>query len=116
MDNVFIWIGIVVGSFVMGRLHLTSVVQQHGPGDIIQQKAYRLMDGWRLILGYFIGYTVVYYFLDIRWAHISQSLDWKASDFVLGLLALVGIFGWLSHAVRNVTEGINAIITRVLEK
>lgn len=109
MNNIVTWIIIAVISIAFGILETTAV---HNPKGQI----FRLMEIWRHSVGYFIAFAIGRFFVMVRWSHISSDGIFSLSDFILSAVFLVSITGWLGYFIKNMTEGVNAIISRILNK
>ena len=72
-------------------------------------------DLWRRFLGYLVTVCIIYYFFWIRVPSLLAINEWNASDLVLGILLLFGIFGWLPDVVKNVSNGVSKIFTKGAE-
>lgn len=108
MNSMTIWIGILIISITFGFLERTAFYNPKG-------QIFKILEIWRHTMGYFIALTIVYFFIAVRWPRITSESVLSVSDFVLGIVFLISIIGWLPHFIRNITEGINAIISRVLK-
>lgn len=111
MDSAIIWFIILAVSLFFGVLDHIKIENDKKSK---KGKSFTFLEVWRHSVNYFITATVVYYFVEMRWPDISQGVVWSISDFVLGIVFLIGVFGWLPYFVKNITEGINAIIARIL--
>lgn len=106
-----IWVMIVLVSLAFGFVHYNAGYY----ADIDKRNGYfKFLEFFRCFANYFITSTIVYYFIWIRGIPVDGSFSF--SDGVLGAVFLVGLFGWLPYFVKNLTEGINAIFSRILNK
>lgn len=103
------WLIIVLACIVFGILDHISAMNE-------KSKIRSILDVWRHAVNYFITAVLGYFLIVIRWPLITQNASLSSSDFIVGVAFLIGIFGWWPYFVRNVTEGINAIISRTLNK
>ena len=111
MDNVtIIVIGII--SVLFGVGNRIAVHGTHGT----KGKIYYFFEIWRDAVCYFITAIIVYFFLTIRLPNVKSEGILSTSDFILGIVFLLGILGWLPYFAKNITEGINVIISKVLKK
>jgi hypothetical protein len=70
------------------------------------------MEFYRFYANYLITSFIAYYFiLDKSW-YLSEAFSWKC--FTLGIVFLIGLFGWLPYFVKNITECIRVIFEKVL--
>ena len=113
MENINVWLVILGVSLAWGLLH-------HKAGYYADMnkhnEAFKFLEFWRCCLNYFIALVVAYYFVSIRWGYINQGGNLYIGDFILGTIFLIGIFGWLPYFIKNITEGITAIFTKLFTK
>ena len=109
MNNFFIWLIIVIASIVFGVLDQISATNEKG-------RIRRILDIWRHTVNYFFTAVLIYFFIVVRWPMISQSTELTTGDFIIGFVIIIGMFGWWPYVIKNFTEGINAIISKVLDK
>lgn len=113
MNNIIIWLIICAISFVWGLLHYKARYY----ADIDKHNEYfKFLEFWRACINYFITLVIVYYFVSVRWSYITQYSNLSAGDFILGIVFLIGVFGWLPYFIKNITEGINVIFSRIFDK
>ncbi len=113
MNNLYTWLIISVVSIVWGLLHYKARYFKEIDNE---NKFFKLLEFSRFVINYFIALSIFYYFVSKRWPTINQNGDFTTTDFLLGMLFLIGIFGWLPYFVKNLTEGINAILKKILDK
>ncbi len=77
---------------------------------------YYFFEIWRDAVCYFITVIIGYFFLIIRWPNVKSDGILSTSDFILGIVFLLGILGWLPYLAKNITQGIDVIISKVLKK
>lgn len=77
---------------------------------------WKFIEIWNCFVNFFLGGLIGYYFISIRWNLISQGATLNAGDFILIFIFALCVFGQFPHLLKNITEGINAILKRVLEK
>lgn len=110
MDNLFFWLAIWVVSLILGLLHYYSGYYE----DINKHnKPFKLMEFFRCFINYFLTLTIVYYFISVRWVYAAQG-NLSLTDFILFIVFVIGIFGWLPYFVKNITEGITVIFKKFL--
>lgn len=76
----------------------------------------KFIEIWNDTMNFFISGIVGYYFILIRWPLLSKGEILVSSDFILFIIFALGMFGHLCVMSKNITEGIETIIKRVLEK
>lgn len=102
MDDITTWLIIFGSSLVWGLLHYKAGYY----ADINKHnKSFKFLEFWRSFLGYFIALLIAYYFVSIRWNYINLGGNLDTGDFVLGLIFLIAVFGWLPYLIKRVTEG-----------
>ncbi len=110
MNDIIFWLLICIASIVWGLLHYYAGyyidIDKHN-------KAFKFLELWRNFINYFLTLTIVYYFISIRWLYINQG-NFSISDFILFIVFIVGVFGWLPYFVKNITEGITVIFKKFL--
>jgi len=112
MNNIIIWVSICSISIIWGFLHYKAGYYT----DIDKHNKYfRFLEFWRCCINYFIPLIIAYYFISVRWVYVGQG-NISYGDFILGIVFLVGIFGWLPYFIKNITEGITAIFDRIFKK
>lgn len=71
---------------------------------------------WNDSVNFFIAGLVGYYFVLVRLPLLLKGEALGFSDFVLFIIFILGLFGHLCVMSLNITKGIEAIISRVLER
>jgi|AntAceMinimDraft_17_1070374.scaffolds.fasta_scaffold477942_1 hypothetical protein len=113
MDNIIIWLTLCIFSIIWGLFHYNAGYY----ADIDKHNKYfKFLEFWRLCINYFVTLVIAYYFVTVRWAHIGQGSNFSTGDFILGIIFIIGIFGWLPYFVKNITEGISVIFKKYFEK
>lgn len=77
---------------------------------------WKFVEVWNGFINFFLGGLIGYYFIFIRWAYISQGQPLNVGDFVLIFIFASCLFGHFSLLIKNITEGVSAILKRILEK
>jgi len=108
MNNVVVWLILVAVSLIFGIL---SRIAAHNRKSI----PWWFFECWRDFVSYFITGVIGYFFVAVRWPNIAKSGILSVSDFVLLLIFFIGVLGWTPYVIKNVTEGLNAIIGRILK-
>jgi hypothetical protein len=70
---------------------------------------------WNPFISFLLGGLIGYYFISIRWRAISGGEMLRATDFILMFIFIMCLTGWLPHLLKNITEGVSAILKRVLD-
>lgn len=113
MNNIIIWLPICSVSIIWGFLHYKAKYYV----DIDKHNEYfKFLEFWRACVNYFITLVIVYYFISVRWPRIVQGNNFSAEDFILGIIFLVGVFGWLAYFIKNITEGVSVIFSKIFNK
>lgn len=113
MNNINVWLIIISISLLLGSLHYGA-----GYFNDIEKKnwMFKLMEYWRIFSNYFITTVIAYYLISLRLDYFIKGDLPSASDFILGSVFLMGIFGWIPYFVKNLTEGISVIFKKYFEK
>lgn len=69
---------------------------------------------WNDFINFFIAGLVGYYFILVRWPLLLKGEVLEISDFALFIIFMLGLFGHLCVMSKNITDGIEAILKRVL--
>lgn len=109
MNNLTIWIIIGVSSAIFGIFNRIAVYNERG-------KSWWFFEWWRDCVSYFIAGIIGYFFVAVRWPIVAKSGNLAVGDYVLGIVFLMGILGWLPYFIKNVTEGISKILGIILDK
>lgn len=107
MEN--IWLVIILLCIVFGIMDHRSVINEKG-------RARAFLDIWRHTVNYIITAVLIYYIYIVRWPLIQTGGGLATGDFIIGISIIIGIFGWWPYIVKNFTEGIDTIVTRVFKK
>ena len=71
---------------------------------------------WNHFISFLLGGLIGCYFILVRWNAISSGEILKTADFILIFIFVMCLTGWFPHLIKNITEGVNAILKRVLER
>ncbi len=121
MDNIIIWVIIILGSFIMGFLqhkgHVLYDVEVNQYKDKYKKAifAWKFIELWNSCISYFIGGVIIYYFVAVRWQVLSSGASMNIVDFILWLSVIMSFLGYLPYFLKNITEGINNILTKALK-
>jgi len=122
MSNLII-IGIIfIVSFVLGFIKYKNIYYGYNDKEDKQYPRinspwqWRFIEIWNCFINFLLGGLIGYYFISVRWNAISNGEILKTADFILIFILTMCLTGWFPHFLKNITEGINAIITRVLDK
>jgi len=77
---------------------------------------WKFVEIWNCSLNFFFAGLIGYYFVIVRWQLLRDGAALSVADFALFIIFAMCLFGHFPHLIKNVTEGINAILRRVLEK
>jgi len=109
MNNIVIWTILGVVSVIFGIF--SRIAAHHN-----KSKPWWFFEWWRDFVNYFITTAIGYFFISVRYPKITESGNLSTSDFFLLVAFLVGALGWWPYFIKNVTEGINTILSKVLDK
>jgi len=75
----------------------------------------KFIEIWNSFVSFFLGGIIGYYFVSVRWNLLLKGEPFSTGDFVLIFIFVLCLFGHLPVLSKNITEGISAILKRVLE-
>lgn len=85
--------------------------------DTINQKwQLKFLEFWNDSFNFIITGLVAYYFYLYRLPLLVEGRDLTLSDFGLFTIFVLGIFGHLCVMSKNITDGIQVIIKRILDR
>lgn len=110
MDNsismeIIFFVSLVLGSIKFGSLETAQWRWQQKFAEVFNN-----------FLNFLIPGLIGYYFILVRWPLLVGGEALKVSDFVLLAIFAMGLFGHLCVLSLNITEGVKAILDRVLTK
>lgn len=115
--------GIMVNSFLIITfiflLSLALGYMKYGSlADQYKGKAWQLkfIEFWNDSLNFLITGLVGWYFVAVRLPLLVNGNDLNVGDFFLFLVFMLGVFGHLCVMSKNISEGIEAILKRVLDR
>lgn len=111
MNNITIWIILGGASVIFGLLDRISLRQLKKKDNI----ALWFFETWRCSVGYFITGIIGYFLIAIRWPNIAQSGDLSVSDFILCLVFVIGILGWIPYFIKSTNDGIKSIADKLIK-
>jgi hypothetical protein len=71
---------------------------------------------WNRFITLFLGGALAYYFISARWERILKDGIPTITDFFIFIIFSMCMLGWLPILLKNLTEGINAILERLMGK
>lgn len=77
---------------------------------------WKFFEVWASFANFCIAGLIGYYFVYVRLEPISKGGSISTADFVLFFIFAMCLFRWFPYLLKNLTEGINSILKRVLEK
>lgn len=111
-----------MNGFVVGALFLLSLllglIKYGSIANAYKNSPWQLkfIEIWNDFMNFFIASLMGYYFVLIRWPLLLTGDELRPSDFVLFIIFMLGLFGHLCVMSNNITKGIEAILSRVLER
>ncbi|HOX29770.1 MAG TPA: hypothetical protein P5080_02250 [Candidatus Paceibacterota bacterium] len=103
-------ITIIVASLILGLIKYKSISDQY-VGKKWQSK---FSEMWNDFFNYFISGLIGYYFIFIRLPFLNGD-SMNAIDIVLFFIFILGIFGHLCVISKNLADGIQAILDKILK-
>jgi hypothetical protein len=109
MNNIGIWILLIIVSLVFGILTKIDIDSSS------KRPIHWFFETWRHFVGYLLASIIGYFFIDVRWPYIHQSGELTTNDFLLFIAFLFAVFGWWPYVVKNITEGIEKILAKIIK-
>lgn len=69
---------------------------------------------WSHFVPLVVSGVMLYYLVEVRWDKIVLESTPSFADFVLVFFFLISVTGLMPYLLRNITEGINAVLKRIL--
>jgi hypothetical protein len=119
MNSLFI-VGIIfILSLVVSVIHFGSSCFYDSDEDreklhVNAPWQWKFAEIWNRFIGFSLGGLSVYYFISIRWNPIFRGESLNLFDFVVLIIIGICLLGWLPYFIKNITEGITAILNRIL--
>lgn len=112
MNNLLTLGFLFVASIILGTIKYGSVASAY------KGKTWHIkfVEIWNDFANFAITGLVGYYFIVYRWPMVVSGEGLNTSDFLLFVIFTLGVFGHLCVVSKNVTEGVEAILKRVLER
>lgn len=104
---------ILIGSILLGYIKFGSLNLSKDENRNWQQNFAEI---WNCSVNFFIAGLVAYYFVLYRWSEITNGQNITLTDFLLLLIFGMGMFGHINVLSKNITDGVEAILKRVLER
>ena len=103
-------IAIIIASIILGLIKYKSISDQY------KEKNWQLKfsEIWNDFFNYFIAGLIAYYFVSIRLPFLNGN-SLNAIDIVLFFIFTLGIFGHLCVISKNLADGIQAILDKILK-
>lgn len=119
--NLIIFAVIILASILLGYTWYQSIIQDEtksGKEKLLKNSSSqrKFKDFWAYFINFIIGGSVGYYLVSVRWGYVKSGDPLNFGDFFLVLLFVVSMFGHLPVLSLNITKGVEAIISRVLER
>ncbi len=111
--NTILILGILFfASLILGLIKYGSLADQY-KGKSWQLKFNEI---WNDFINFAIPGLIAYYFILIRWPLLQKGQSLNSVDIILSLIFIIGLFGHLSVMSYNITKGVEAILSRILER
>jgi hypothetical protein len=110
MNNLIAIVIIFVVSIILGSIKFTSLDTKNWKW---QRK---FVEIWNDFVNFIIPGLIGYYFILVRWPLLLKGDVINAGDFGLFVIFILGLFGHLCVMSINITNGVEAILKRVLER
>ena len=104
-------IGIIfTASFLLGLIKFESLDTKNWKWQL------KFVEIWNDSFNFLIANLIAYYFYFYRFPLLIDGKDLALSDFGLFVIFMLGVFGHLCIMSKNITDGIEAIIKRILDR
>lgn len=103
-------ITIIAASIILGLIKYKSISDQY----IGKKWQSKFSEIWNDFFNYFISGLIGYYFIFIRMPFLNGN-SLNAIDVVLFIIFIFGVFGHLCVISKNLADGIQAILDKVLK-
>ena len=110
MDKLIIIGLILITAIILGWIKFKSLNTNDSNWQL------KFVEIWNDIINFFIGGLIAYYFTLNRLPVLLRGEILNAGDFVLFGIFLLAMFGHLAVMSKNITDGIEVIVKRVLDK
>lgn len=104
---------IIIGSIILGCIKFGSLNLSE---DKSRNWQLNFAEIWNCSVNFLIAGLVGYYFVLYRWPAITNGQNITLTDFLLLLIFGMGMFGHINVLSKNITNGVEAILKRVLER
>jgi hypothetical protein len=106
-------VGVIsVSAIILGLIKYGSLASsyKHSPWQL------KFVEIWNDFINFFVAGLVAYFFIQIRLPILISGGALNGGDFGLFAIFMLGSFGHLCVMSKNITDGVEAIIKRVLDK
>lgn len=103
-------IAIIAASIILGLIKYKSISDQY----IGKKWQSKFSEIWNDFFNYFISGSIGYYFIFIRLPFLNGT-SLTVIDAVLLFILILGVFGHLCVISKNLTDGIQAILDKILK-
>jgi hypothetical protein len=110
MNKIYIILGMFLVSFVLGFIKYKSLSENYKN----QCWQLKFLEIWNDFINFFIAGLIGYYFILIRWPLLEKGETLNIGDFVLFIIFMFSVFGHLCVLSKNITEGVEVIIKKIL--
>lgn len=74
----------------------------------------KFVEIWNDFVNFFITGLIAYYFIRVKWPLLLEGKPLEISDLVLLIILMLGLFGHLCVASKNITDGIESVLKKIL--
>lgn len=112
MNNLVILGAIFLVSLLLGFIKYGSIASNYKNSPL----QLKFIEIWNDFWNFFIAGLIGYYFLLVRLPLLLKGNEFTVFDFVLFIIFLLGLFGHLCVMSKNITDGIEVIFKKVLDR
>ncbi len=120
MNNFIIWIILICVSVFLGFIKYrgnTRYIYETDSGDKKNPPfSWKFTEIWNQFFNFFLGGVISYYFIDIKYKVIISNGVLNFGDFILLFVGAMCFLGYFPHLLKNLTQGINAILQKIMDK
>lgn len=99
-------------SLILGLIKYGSLADQFND----KSWQFKFVELWNDFINFLIPGLIGYYFVAIRLESLAINNSLNTTDIVLVFIFIMGLFGHLCVMSKNITDGVKAILERVLGK
>jgi hypothetical protein len=122
MNNLYILGALLILSLILGCIKYKNILHNYNFEKDVENPIknapwqWKFIEIWNGFTNFFLGGIIGYYFISIRLSFLLKGETLGVGDFILIFIFASCLFGHFSILLLNITNGVQAILKRVLEK